>query len=70
MTAPPSRSPPRVAACSPVAGNLVGFIPMGSVHLAVEKEIRHSAIWHHTLRDLNECDNGEFNHGVKFQCYL
>lgn len=70
MPVPLPQSPPRVAACCPVAAGVVGFILMGSMHLAVGKEICHFALQPHTLCDLNGCDNEEFNHGVKFQCYL
>lgn len=43
---------------------------MGSLYLAVEKEICHFAIEHQTHRGLNDCDNREFNHSLKFQHYL
>lgn len=41
---PPSASPPHATLCLPVMGNLVGFILMVSVHLAVERDICHFTI--------------------------
>lgn len=69
-TTAPFSSPPSVSVCLPVVGSSVGCIPMGSMRLAVEKEICHFAIQHQTHHDLNGCDNRESNHSLKSQHYL
>ena len=67
---PPPPPKPPVIACFPEVENLVGFILMGSVHLAVEKDICHFAIQDQTHGGLNDCDNRECSHRLKFQHYL
>lgn len=69
-TTAPSGCPPDVTACLPVVGSVIGFIPTGSMHLAVKKDICHFATDHQIHHDLNDCDNRELNHSLKFQRYL